>query len=175
MNVPELNLAVPSSASSTVSPVTRAGPAATARCLVVTANSRHASLLESSAGEEGWGVDVCDCPLQATRLAFRVKFHLAVVDLQSVASDEASRNDFEQLARDLAQNHVPLLVINGDPNNPLGELAARQIGVWAYLPGLGSDVGLENMFREARLASEKLVRGTTSANGQATDCKLPAG
>lgn len=175
MNASELNVAVPSSASSAVTPITRAGPAATARCLVVTADSAHATLLESSAGEEGWSVDLCDCPLQAIRLAFRFPFHLAVVDLQSVADNETSRCDFEQLARDLAQNHVPLLVINGDPNNPLGEFAARQLGVWVYLPGLGEDQGLEEMFREARLATEKLVRDSKSAKPQASDGKLPAG
>ncbi|MCO6042813.1 hypothetical protein NG895_02730 [Aeoliella sp. ICT_H6.2] len=175
MNAPELNVAVPSSASSTVTPVTRAGPAATARCLVVTADSGHATLLESSAGEEGWSVDVCECSLQALRLAFRLKFQLAVIDLQSVTDDEASRNDLEQLARDLAQNHVPLLVINGDPDNPLGEFAARQLGVWVYLPGLGEDVGLESMFREARLATEKLARDAATVSEQTNQRRLPAG
>lgn len=174
MNAPEVNVAVPSSASSTVAPITRAGPAATARCLVVTADSTHAALLETTAGEEGWTADICTCPAQAIRLAFRLKFHLAVVDLQSVADEEASRCDFEQLARDLAQNHVPLLVINGDPKNPLGEFAARQLGVWVYLPGLGDDVGLESMFREARLVTEKLLRDSATARGQAKESKLPA-
>lgn len=175
MNAPELNVAVPSSASSTVTPITRAGPAAIARCLVVTADSTHAALLESSAGEEGWSVDLCNCSMQAVRLAFRFRFHLAVVDLQSVADDETSRSEFEQLARDLAQNHVPLLVINGDPNNPLGEFAARQLGVWVYLPGLGEDEGLEEMFREARLATEKLARDSKPASVQTKESKLPAG
>lgn len=118
---------------------------------------------------------MCDCSMQAMRLAFRLKFHLAVVDLQSVADNESSRSDFEQLAHDLAQNHVPLLVINGDPHNPLAEFAARQLGVWVYLPGLGEDVGLENMFREARLATEKLARESVTTTPQAKECKLPGG
>lgn len=118
---------------------------------------------------------MCECSLQALRLAFRLKFQLAVIDLQSVTDDEASRNDLEQLARDLAQNHVPLLVINGDPDNPLGEFAARQLGVWVYLPGLGEDVGLESMFREARLATEKLARDAATVSEQTNQRRLPAG
>lgn len=138
-------------------PISRAGPVACIRCLIVTADALHADALRHTASEEGWAVETCATTADAMRIAFRLELHLAVVDLQSVSGDDR-RAEFEQLASDLARNHVPLLVINGDPHDPLGEFAARQLGVWVYLAGLGEDSGLESLFREARGVTEKLLR-----------------
>jgi hypothetical protein len=157
MNAPELNIAMPLSAASTMVPISRAGPVASIRCLIVTADALHADALRHTASEEGWAVETCANTADAMRVAFRLELHLAVVDLQGVSGDDR-RAEFEQLASDLARNHVPLLVINGDPHDPLGEFAARQLGVWVYLAGLGEDSGLESLFREARGVTEKLLR-----------------
>lgn len=131
------------------------------RCLLVTRQPLHASLLKHTASEEGWSVDVCAAVDEALRLAFRVNFHLAFIDLQSVV-EEAEKLQYEQLTVELAQNHRPLLVICGDPGDPLAEIKARQLGIWVYMPGFDGQTELDVLFRDARAVTEKLNRSSQS-------------
>lgn len=135
--------------------VARAGPAIVMRCLLVSVDQCSTELIEATAGSEGWLAEKCRTVDQAMRLAFRQEFHLAFVDIESVSGSE-QRVEFEQLAHDLAQSHVPLLVISGDPDDPFAEIHARQLGVWLYLPGFDGMTELDVVFREARAVHEKL-------------------
>lgn len=172
MNASEIDLASTRSSTIAIAPVKRLGCAATMRCMVVTQASRHASKLELSACDEGWTVDVFSTVEEAIRAAFRQMFQLAVVDLQSVAGGPC-QTDFEQLARDLADRHVPLLVVAGDPQDPLAEFAARQLGVWIYLPGIDGHSQLDDMFREARVATERLAASKRRASEPVSVGKRP--
>jgi DNA-binding response OmpR family regulator len=125
------------------------------RCLLVSVDQLSADVVEAAASSEGWLAEKCAAIDQALRLVFRQQFHLAFVDIHSTTSD-ALRVEYEQLASDLARNHVPLLVISGDPTDPLAEIHARQLGVWLYLPGFDGRTELDVVFREARLVHEKL-------------------
>lgn len=138
--------------------IVRASPAIVMRCLLVSADEHGTGVIEATAGDEGWLVDKCHAVDQAIRLAFRQEFHLAFVDIHSV-TDSDQRYEFEQLASDLARNHIALLVVSGDPSDPLAEIHARQLGVWIYLPGFDGQTEMDVVFREARAVHEKL-RGT---------------
>ena len=125
------------------------------RCLLVSANEKHIDVITSTAANEGWLAATYRAVEQVLFDAIRTQFHLAFVDIQSV-SGHALQSEYEQLARDLAEKHVPLIVISGDPNDPLGEIRARQLGVWLYMPGFDGKTELDVVFREAREVHEKL-------------------
>ncbi len=145
--------------------VARAGPAIVMRCLLVSVDQRSTELVEATASSEGWLAEKCRAVDQAMRLAFRKEFHLAFVDIQSVGGGE-QQMEFEQLAHDLAHNHVPLLVISGNPDDPLAEIHARQLGVWLYLPGFDGMTELDVVFREARAVHERLRADRPADNRQ---------
>jgi hypothetical protein len=135
--------------------VVRASPAMVMRCLLVSVDQRSSEVVEATASNEGWLAEKCAAIDQALRLVFRQKFHLAFIDIHST-SNSPLRLEFEQLASDLARNHIPLLVVSGDPTDPLAEIHARQLGVWLYLPGFDGKTDLDVVFRDARAVHEKL-------------------
>lgn len=134
--------------------IVRASPAMVMRCLLVSADHRSTDVIEATARTEGWLAERCAVIDQALRLAFRQTFQLAFVDIQSALTGPL-RVEFEQLASDLARSHIPLLVVTGDPADPLAEIHARQLGVWLYLPGFDGQTELDVVFRDARAIHEK--------------------
>lgn len=137
--------------------IVRPGPAMVMRCLLVSESHRHLQHIAATAAEQGWqSVSHSEAAL-AFREAVRTRFHLAFVDTQSVA-DRPTEGDYEQLAIDLGRGNVPLIVISGDTQDPLGEIRARKLGVWLYLPGFDEASGLDVVFHEARVATEKLAQ-----------------
>ncbi|WP_145250898.1 hypothetical protein [Aeoliella mucimassa] len=139
----------------------RSGPASTIGCLLISDDKQHRKILERVACTEGWNLDACVTVLEAMKLVFRKKYELAFVDIQSVAGS-SMQNDYQGLAGDLSRDHVPLLIVNGVPEDPIGEITARQIGVWVYLPGFDGKTELDVLFREARLALKRLTRQPSS-------------
>ncbi len=136
--------------------IVRTAPPTVMRCLLVSECRRHLQYITQTADREGWLAVSHHLVAEAIREAVRTRFHLAFVDLQSVAGAQ-SEADYEQLAADLARGHVPLIVISGSEGDPLTEIKARQLGVWLYLPGFDEETRLEVVFREARAATEKLT------------------
>ena len=137
--------------------IVRAGPPTVMRCLLVSECRRHLQYIAQTASREGWKAVSHHLVAEAIREAVRTRFHLAFVDLQSVAGAE-SEAGYEQLAADLARGHVPLIVISGNEGDALAEIRARQLGVWLYLPGFDESTHLETVFREARAATEKMIQ-----------------
>ena len=125
------------------------------RCLLVSSSEDHVDVIKQAAVSEGWQAIRHRLVDQALRAAVCMPFQLAFVDTQSVAADPL-KEAYERLAMDLGQSHVPLIVISGDAGDPLGEIRARQLGVWLYLPGFDGETELDVVFREARAAHEKL-------------------
>ena len=156
MNAADVELALTLPSTLALAPARRASRAATMRCMVVTQEERRGTSLQLAGSGEGWSVDIFSTVDEAIRAAFRRVFHLAVVDLESVAGSPW-QTDFQELASDLAQNHVSLLVVAGDPRDPLAEFAARQLGVWIYLPGMNGSARLDDIFREARVAVARMA------------------
>ena len=126
------------------------------RCLLVSIDQKHIKVIESAAANQGWLPESHAAVDEALRGAFRKQFHLAFVDTQSAAGSPLQA-EYEELASDLARNHVPLIVISGEEGDPLAEIRARQLGVWLYLPGFDGRTELDVVFRDAREVHEKLL------------------
>lgn len=126
------------------------------QCLVVTPSAHRAEVLERAAGEQGWETIITEDAENAAREAVRNRIALAVIDLQSVQSEEQAvyRELVEQLATRAGDG--PLLIVCGAEEDPAGEIWARQLGVWMYLPGVNSQTDIAMLCGEARSAVEQL-------------------
>lgn len=132
----------------------RAAPAALRMCLVVSPLPQRSRILIRAAQEEHWATIVCREAEEAARQAVRNRIQLALVDIQAVpASDE---REYRRLVEQLAGRGGPLVAVCGNPNDSLGEVWSRQLGVWMYLPGVDSESDLAIVYSEARAIVEKL-------------------
>jgi len=133
------------------------------RCLVISWSGQRAKMLQSVAEEESWQAEVCDDVQDFLRNVFRLDASLTVIDLPH--ADTAA---YEELRNVTAQASGPqnsglgssLFVICGAKSAIQEEIRqeeiwARQLGVWAYLPGIGDAEGLKLVFAEARMAMAK--------------------
>lgn len=126
------------------------------QCLVVSPNSKRASLLGQAADGQGWKTIVATGAEEAASLAVRNRIQLTLVDLQSVEeSDEGRFRDLvEQLAASSADDS--LLIVCGKEEDLMGEVWSRQLGVWMYLPGIDDETDIGMLCGEARDVVEKL-------------------
>jgi hypothetical protein len=137
-------------------PTSRRAPPALHTCLVVSASAQRAQLWVRAAHEEHWSTIVCSTADDAMRQSVRQRVDLALVDLQSApaAHDRLLRRLVEQLS---ARNG-PLLAVCGRPDDALGEVWSRQLGVWMYLPGIDSQSDIALLCGEARKILQKLSK-----------------
>lgn len=134
--------------------VTRVAPATLRLCLVLSTSPKRSQMLVRAAQEEHWATLVCRGAEEAARQAVRNRIQLALVDLQSVSA--ADERAFQGFVEQLASRDGPLVAVCGKPNDALGELWSRQLGVWMYLPGVNSESDLALVYSEARSIVEKL-------------------
>jgi hypothetical protein len=132
----------------------RAAPAALRMCLVVSASAQRSKILVRAAHEEHWATIVCRGAEEAARQAVRNRIQLALVDMQAVPPGEDRA--FRGLVEHLTARDGPLVAVCGNPNDNLGEVWSRQLGVWMYLPGVDSESDLALVCSEARSIVEKL-------------------
>ena len=132
----------------------RVAPATLRMCLVVSASPPRSQLLVRAAHQEHWATIVCRSADEAARQAVRNRIQLALVDLQSVPP--AQEGAFRAFVEQLAARDGPLVAVCGKPNDTLGEVWSRQLGVWMYLPGVDSESDLALVCGEARSIVEKL-------------------
>jgi hypothetical protein len=132
----------------------RAAPVALHTCLVVSASPQRSQLFVRAAQQEHWATIVSRTADEAARQAARNRVHLAVVDLQYVPA--AQEPAFRALVEQLAARDGPLVAVCGKPNDTLGEVWSRQLGVWMYLPGVDSESDVALLCGEARSIVEKL-------------------
>lgn len=132
----------------------RVAPAALRMCLVVSASPLRSQMLVRAAQEEHWATIVCRGADEAARQAVRNRIQLALVDMQAVPLGE--ERVFRALVEQLALRDGPLVAVCGNPNDSLGEVWSRQLGVWMYLPGVDSESDLSLVYSEARSIVEKL-------------------
>jgi hypothetical protein len=59
----------------------------------------------------------------------------------------------------------------GNPNDTLGEVWSRQLGVWMYLPGIDSESDVALVCSEARSIVEKLT--VTAAGSREQRARIP--
>ena len=132
----------------------RTAPAALRMCLVVSASPLRSQILVRAAHEEHWATIVCRGAEEAARQAVRNRIQLALVDMQAVPPGE--ERAFRMLVEQLAYRDGPLVAVCGKPNDNLGEVWSRQLGVWMYLPGVDTESDLALVCSEARSIVEKL-------------------
>jgi DNA-binding response OmpR family regulator len=123
-------------------------------CLVVSASPRRSQLLVRAAQQEHWATIVCRTAEEAARQVVRNRVHLALVDLQSVSAGEEPA--LRKLIEQLASRDGPLVAVCGKPNDTMGEVWSRQLGVWMYLPGVDGESDVALVCCEARNIVEKL-------------------
>lgn len=132
----------------------RAAPAALQLCLVVSPSTQRSQILVRAAHEEHWATIVCRGAEEAARQAVRNRIQLALVDMQAVPpKDEPA---FRLLVEQLASRDGPLVAVCGKPNDSVGEVWSRQLGVWMYLPDVNRESDLALVCSEARSIVEKL-------------------
>jgi hypothetical protein len=143
-------------------------------CLVVSGSAPRAALFSEAARLEHWSTIVCRNADDAARNAVRHRIQLALVDLESAAASE--QITFCRLVEQLAGRNGPLLVVCGRPNDEVGEVWSRQLGVWMYLPGINDRSNIGLLYDQARRVVEKLenavprpVHGINTVNGNAVN------
>lgn len=135
--------------------VLRAAPPTLRMCLVVSPSVQRSQMLVRAAQEEHWATIVCRGTEEAARQAVRNRIQLAMIDLQAVPPGE--EQEFRKLVEQLTSRDGPLVAVCGNPNDALGEVWSRQLGVWMYLPGVDSECDLALVCSEARSIVEKLA------------------
>lgn len=135
-------------------PVHRRAPTAVHLCLIVSTSPRRAQTWVRAAHEEQWATIVCNTADDAIRQAVRQRIELALVDLQSAPPPQ--ERVLRKLVEQLAARRTPLLAVCGKPDDTLGEVWSRQLGVWMYLPGVDSQSDIALLCGEARSILKKL-------------------
>jgi hypothetical protein len=121
---------------------------------VVSASAPRAQLWVRAAHEEQWATIVCSTADDALRQSVRHRIHLGLIDLQSATV--AQEPPLRRLVEQLAARDGPLLAVCGKPNDTIGEVWSRQLGVWMYLPGVDCQSDIALLCGEARNILKKL-------------------
>jgi hypothetical protein len=78
----------------------------------------------------------------------------ALVDI-ATSVEEAVEN-LRFLVERLAENKNVLTVVCGRTNDRLAEIWARELGVWAHLPGVAPESDLDSLLRTARQVVQRM-------------------
>jgi hypothetical protein len=123
-------------------------------CLVVSTSAHRAQLWVRAAHDEQWTTIVCTTADDANRQSIRNRIDLALIDLQSASEQIETR--LRGLVEQLAARKGSLLAVCGKPDDSLGEVWSRQLGVWMYLPGVDGQSDIALLCGEARNILKKL-------------------
>lgn len=145
-------------------------------CLLVSDEAKRRQLLEESAVAAGWDPIPCESIGEAMKRHKRWRTQLAIVDLGSM--NAASKSAYLQFAGKIAATDRLLLVCD-EPTDNQGELVARQVGAWMYLPSPEFGDGMTELLSDARSIAEKIVapRRTSQreANASPSSCDPRSG
>ena len=134
-------------------------------CLVLSWSQQRAQLLQSVAIDEAWQAKVCGDVQEFLRSVFQLDVPLTVVDLPRKGT--ASYTELREIATQTHGVNRSLLVVcgastGGDADE---EQWARELGAWAYLPGVTEVSGWRLVFAEARKALAKQSTAYVEASG----------
>ncbi len=132
----------------------RKAPPALERCLIVSTSEHWSDRLQRAAKAQGWDPIVCSDAEEGARAAIRNRMSLAIIDLMSSGQEQCG--EFKELAEMLASNDGSLLMVCGRESDAMLEIWARQLGVWAYLPGVDDECDLALLCGEAKIAVHQL-------------------
>ena len=123
-------------------------------CLLLSDEARRRRMLEQTAIAAGWDPIPCSSVGDAIQQHNRWQTQLAVVDLSTM--NAVSKSADLHFASRLASRER-LLLICDEPTDANGELAARQVGAWMYLPSPEFGAGLTALLSDARAIAEKIA------------------
>lgn len=122
-------------------------------CLVLSWSEQRAQMLQSVVRDEAWQAKVCEDVQEFLRSIFQLDLPLTIVDLPD--RESASYESLREMVTQTCGMNRSLMVVCGAEADSEEERWARQLGVWAYLPGATSLSGLRLVFAEARKAVAK--------------------
>lgn len=128
-----------------------------ASCLVVSGDLAMRNRARSVADITDW--TVCDAPAgsEEMRAAADREYDLVIIDIAHPCGDRVT--DSVSLAEEFARRPGTLLVVCSSGESVDDELWARQLGVWAYLPGASTGDSLVSLFQEAgRMSARWMAR-----------------
>ena len=134
-------------------------------CLVLSWSEQRAQLLQSVAIDEAWQAKVCGDVQEFLRSVFQLDVPLTVVDLPRKGT--ASYAELREIATQTHGVNRSLLVVCGASaaGDSDEEQWVRELGAWAYLPGVTDVSGLRLVFAEARKALAKQSSAYVEASG----------
>ncbi|QDV72461.1 hypothetical protein [Botrimarina mediterranea] len=132
-------------------PARKAAPAWA--CLLLSDETKRRRLLEQAAVAAGWEPIPCSSVGDAIQQHNRWRTQLAVVDLATM--NAVSKSAYLHFASRVASRERLLLVCD-EPTDGQGEIAARQVGAWMYLPSPEFGDGLTELLSDARAIAEKI-------------------
>src|SRR5215475_3956502 len=130
-------------------------------CLVVSSDPLRQMMFGQTAERTGWTAVVCADFVAALDHVASGTVGAAVVDIATPA-DSVVKN-LRYLVERLAEHKELLTVVCGRTNDRLAEIWARELGVWAHLPGVAPESDLDSLLRAARQVVQRMqqLRGAT--------------
>ena len=128
-------------------------------CLVVSCSESRRELLRRAAINGGWAAVACADVATARCECARTAFKMAIVDVEGVGEESVPR-EFNDLCRPLSTSDGLLLVVCGHEGSAAEEIWARQLGSWAYLPGVREGTDLSTLCGEAREVARRATHVT---------------
>lgn len=122
-------------------------------CLVLSWSEDRAAQLRLAARDESWQTHVCNEVHEFLRCVFQLDAPLTVIDLPTRDSPS-----YEEICGVVSRTHgvnQSLTVVCGTADDQEEEQWARQLGSWAYLPGVTDVHEMKFFFAEARKAVAK--------------------
>jgi len=123
-------------------------------CLVVSSDPLRQMMFGQTAERTGWTAVVCADFVAALEHVASGTVGAAVVDIATPA-DSVVKN-LRYLVERLAEHKELLTVVCGRTNDRLAEIWARELGVWAHLPGVAPESDLDSLLRTARQVVDRM-------------------
>src|SRR5262249_59440846 len=101
-----------------------------------------------------WRPIVCADAAAALKHLASIVVGAALVDIATPAEQGAMT--MRMLVERLAANKGVLTVVCGRTNDRLAEIWARELGVWAHLPGVAPESDLDSLLRAARQVVDRI-------------------
>jgi hypothetical protein len=143
----------------------RSARTSTFACLVVSSDPLRQMMFGRTAERTGWHPLVCADSAVAFEYLETGDVGAALVDIAAPA--ERIVQDLRVLVERLAANKEVLTVVCGRTNDRLAEIWARELGVWAHLPGVAPESDLDSLLRAARHVVERMQGLREAANDHA--------
>ncbi len=127
-------------------------------CLVLAEDSVRLEALAEASAQAGWDPIACRSIGEALRELGRWRTQLSIIDLGAMTNVQKAA--YLQFAERTSSRDRLLLVCdepNADANCHEGELRARQLGAWLYVPTPDLTEGFTQLLSEARGVAEKIA------------------